>query len=181
MPSKALNNASTPSSSSRHDPTAPFLRSRQGRQVIGLCPGFVEKHPGRRRWKPIASTASAALTALCCGGARIRGPAEGGPHAGPREVAQLPRFDGPQRRWSRSSEDRHSVAVHWREPVRWSLLARTIRWSAICTQARLNALNGTTPGLTKKVLLPRAGHWIQQKRPPEVPDLMLEFLKQTSS
>src|SRR5438309_413651 len=27
--------------------------------------------------------------------------AEGGPHAGAREFAQLPRFDGPQGRWSR--------------------------------------------------------------------------------
>jgi epoxide hydrolase A/B len=44
-----------------------------------------------------------------------------------------------------------------------------------------DALNGTMPGLTKKVLLPRAGHWIQQERPSEVTDLMLEFLKQTSS
>src|SRR5438105_5090568 len=39
---------------------------------------------------------------------------EGGPHAGPRELAQLPRFDGPQRRWSRTDEDRRSAAVRRR-------------------------------------------------------------------
>jgi hypothetical protein len=36
------------------------------------------------------------------------------PHAGPRELAQLPRFDGPQRRRSRSNEDRRSAAVRRR-------------------------------------------------------------------
>src|SRR5580704_6510703 len=35
-------------------------------------------------------------------------------HAGPRELAQLPRFDGPQRRWPRSNEDRRSAAVRRR-------------------------------------------------------------------
>jgi pimeloyl-ACP methyl ester carboxylesterase len=37
------------------------------------------------------------------------------------------------------------------------------------------------PGLTKKVLLPGAGHWVQQERPAEVTGLMLDFLRQTSS
>jgi pimeloyl-ACP methyl ester carboxylesterase len=44
-----------------------------------------------------------------------------------------------------------------------------------------NALEETMPGLTKKVLLPRTGHWVQQERPAEVTGLMLDFLRQTSS
>jgi pimeloyl-ACP methyl ester carboxylesterase len=31
--------------------------------------------------------------------------------------------------------------------------------------------------LTKKVILPGAGHWIQQERPTEVNALLVEFLK----
>jgi pimeloyl-ACP methyl ester carboxylesterase len=31
-------------------------------------------------------------------------------------------------------------------------------------------------GLRKKVLVPGAGHWIQQERPNEVNDLFIEFL-----
>jgi pimeloyl-ACP methyl ester carboxylesterase len=34
-----------------------------------------------------------------------------------------------------------------------------------------------TPNLKKKVIIPGAGHWIQQERPQEVNDLLLEFLK----
>ncbi len=37
-------------------------------------------------------------------------------------------------------------------------------------------LEETMPGLRKKVLLPGAGHWIQQERPDEVNDLLIEFL-----
>jgi pimeloyl-ACP methyl ester carboxylesterase len=39
-----------------------------------------------------------------------------------------------------------------------------------------DAMEQTTPGLRKKVLLPGAGHWIQQERPAEVNQLLLEFL-----
>jgi pimeloyl-ACP methyl ester carboxylesterase len=38
------------------------------------------------------------------------------------------------------------------------------------------ALEQTMPGLEKKVLLPGAGHWIQQERPAEVNELLLQFL-----
>jgi pimeloyl-ACP methyl ester carboxylesterase len=37
-------------------------------------------------------------------------------------------------------------------------------------------LEQTMPGLRKKVLVPGAGHWIQQERPHEVNDLLIEFL-----
>ncbi len=34
-----------------------------------------------------------------------------------------------------------------------------------------------TPNLKKKVIIPGAGHWIQQERPREINEIMLEFLK----
>jgi hypothetical protein len=44
--------------------------------------------------------------------------AEGDPHASRRELAQLPRFDGSQRRRSRTNEDRRSAAVRRRRRSR---------------------------------------------------------------
>jgi pimeloyl-ACP methyl ester carboxylesterase len=38
-------------------------------------------------------------------------------------------------------------------------------------------LEANIPNLKKKVLIPGAGHWIQQERPNEVNDLLIEFLK----
>jgi len=40
----------------------------------------------------------------------------------------------------------------------------------------LEKIETTMPALTKKVLLPGAGHWVQQERPAEVNALLLEFL-----
>jgi len=37
-------------------------------------------------------------------------------------------------------------------------------------------LEDAMPKLRKKVLLPGAGHWIQQERPAEVNKLLIEFL-----
>jgi len=39
----------------------------------------------------------------------------------------------------------------------------------------------TMPNLRKKVLIPGAGHWVQQERPREVNDLMIQFLKEVGS
>ena len=39
-----------------------------------------------------------------------------------------------------------------------------------------DSLEETMPGLRKKVLVPGAGHWIQQERPNEVNAMLLEFL-----
>lgn len=44
-----------------------------------------------------------------------------------------------------------------------------------------DALEETMPNLRKKVLLPGAGHWIQQERPAEVNELLLEFLAGAAS
>ncbi len=43
-------------------------------------------------------------------------------------------------------------------------------------RASFDALEETVPNLKKKILLPRAGHWIQQERPVEVNQLLIEFL-----
>jgi pimeloyl-ACP methyl ester carboxylesterase len=40
-----------------------------------------------------------------------------------------------------------------------------------------NTMEKTVPALKKKVLVPGAGHWIQQERPNEVNRLLIEFLK----
>jgi pimeloyl-ACP methyl ester carboxylesterase len=42
------------------------------------------------------------------------------------------------------------------------------------------ALETNAPGLTKKVLLPQAGHWIQQERPGDVNTLLVDFLKEVA-
>ncbi|MBV9128841.1 MAG: alpha/beta hydrolase, partial [Verrucomicrobia bacterium] len=49
---------------------------------------------------------------------------------------------------------------------------------AVITISRqaFDSLEETMPGLRKKVLLPGAGHWIQQERPNEVNHLLIEFL-----
>ncbi|MBW2673416.1 MAG: alpha/beta hydrolase, partial [Deltaproteobacteria bacterium] len=38
-------------------------------------------------------------------------------------------------------------------------------------------MEASIPNLKQKVLLPGAGHWIQQERPLEINDLMIQFLK----
>ena len=43
-------------------------------------------------------------------------------------------------------------------------------------RAAFDSLEEAVPNLKKKVLLPGAGHWIQQERPTEVNQLLLEFL-----
>ncbi|AFZ32364.1 Soluble epoxide hydrolase [Gloeocapsa sp. PCC 7428] len=43
-------------------------------------------------------------------------------------------------------------------------------------QDLFNNLEKTMPNLRKKVLLPNTGHWIQQERPTEVNQLLIEFL-----
>jgi pimeloyl-ACP methyl ester carboxylesterase len=48
----------------------------------------------------------------------------------------------------------------------------------VITMARqaFDSLEEAMPNLQKKVLLPGAGHWIQQERPGEVNQLLFEFL-----
>jgi pimeloyl-ACP methyl ester carboxylesterase len=49
---------------------------------------------------------------------------------------------------------------------------------AVITMYRpaFEGLERTMPGLQTKVLLPGAGHWIQQERPAAVNELILKFL-----
>jgi len=51
-------------------------------------------------------------------------------------------------------------------------------FDAVVTMYRqaFDSLEETMPGLRKKVVVPGAGHWIQQERPNEVNDLLIEFL-----
>jgi pimeloyl-ACP methyl ester carboxylesterase len=43
-------------------------------------------------------------------------------------------------------------------------------------RAAYDALEESVPNLRKKVLLAGAGHWVQQERPAEVNQLLIEFL-----
>jgi pimeloyl-ACP methyl ester carboxylesterase len=43
-----------------------------------------------------------------------------------------------------------------------------------------DSLESTMPALSKKVLIPGAGHWVQQERPAEVNRLLIEFLNANS-
>jgi pimeloyl-ACP methyl ester carboxylesterase len=42
---------------------------------------------------------------------------------------------------------------------------------------QIKTLEQNIPNLKKKVMIPGAGHWIQQERPSEVNELLVEFLK----
>lgn len=44
----------------------------------------------------------------------------------------------------------------------------------------INQLETTMPNLRKQILLPNTAHWIQQERPTEVNQLLIEFLTQTT-
>jgi pimeloyl-ACP methyl ester carboxylesterase len=63
-------------------------------------------------------------------------------------------------------------------PIRQPTLFAAGEADAVITMYRpaYDALEQTVPGLRKKVLLPGAGHWVQQERPAEVNRLLLEFL-----
>lgn len=45
------------------------------------------------------------------------------------------------------------------------------------TERAYGNLETAMPNLTKKVLIPGAGHWVQQERPEEVNELLIEFVK----
>jgi pimeloyl-ACP methyl ester carboxylesterase len=45
----------------------------------------------------------------------------------------------------------------------------------------IDKLEKTMPNLRQKVLIPGAGHWVQQERPEEVSDLIIQFLKEPGS
>jgi len=47
----------------------------------------------------------------------------------------------------------------------------------VFSRGAFDRLEQSMPNLTEKVLIPGAGHWIQQERPREVNDRMIQFLK----
>lgn len=50
----------------------------------------------------------------------------------------------------------------------------------ILYQSAYESLEANAPNLWRKVLIPEAGHWVQQERAQEVNDVLLEFLKLSS-
>lgn len=53
--------------------------------------------------------------------------------------------------------------------------------AVMMNQDLINQLETTMPNLRKQVLLPNAGHWIQQERPTEVNQLLIKFLVHSAS
>ena len=49
--------------------------------------------------------------------------------------------------------------------------------TGVLGQRRLATMGEVLPGLTAKVLIEGAGHWIQQERPGEVNDALLAFIR----
>lgn len=47
------------------------------------------------------------------------------------------------------------------------------------TRQNFERLRATVPGLRRTVLVPNAGHWVQQERPSEVNEAVIAFLKET--
>jgi pimeloyl-ACP methyl ester carboxylesterase len=45
--------------------------------------------------------------------------------------------------------------------------------------AAFNSLEETMPNLTTKILIPSAGHWVQQEKPEEVNHQLTQFLSST--
>ena len=63
-----------------------------------------------------------------------------------------------------------------REERRVRALAKASGYALEKSRGHENA--GTfMPGLTKKIIIPGVGHWIQQERPQQVNDILIEFLK----
>jgi pimeloyl-ACP methyl ester carboxylesterase len=47
----------------------------------------------------------------------------------------------------------------------------------VMSRAAFDNLESAVPNLRQKILIPGAGHWVQQERPQEVNDSLIEFLK----
>jgi pimeloyl-ACP methyl ester carboxylesterase len=63
--------------------------------------------------------------------------------------------------------------------IRQPSLFVAAEFDAVVTMYRqgFDSLEETMPGLRKKVLLSGAGHWVQQERPTEVNNLLIDFLR----
>ena len=103
----------------RDDTIASVHGSRSARAAsYRPVPRFDRKHPGRGRWKPIASSASAALTASCCGRARICDPGRRKSSCGSARASSTTRDLMVLKGGGRGPTNRRRAAVRRRRPGR---------------------------------------------------------------
>ncbi|MBO0823144.1 MAG: alpha/beta hydrolase [Actinobacteria bacterium] len=89
-------------------------------------------------------------------------------------------FTGPLN-WYRNLDRNWELTAAWRHaPISVPALFLAGERDAVLTYISPDGLEKFLPRLTKSVLLPGSGHWIQQERPAEVTAAMLEFLAQLS-
>src|SRR5262249_24987777 len=81
--------------------------------------------------------------------------------------------------WYRNLDrDRELLAFLAKSKIRQPALFLAGAEDAVVTMyhAAFDTLEETMPNLTAKVLIPAAGHWVQQEKPQEVNHLLLQFL-----
>jgi pimeloyl-ACP methyl ester carboxylesterase len=84
--------------------------------------------------------------------------------------------------WYRNIDRNWELTAPWagvpiRQPSLFIAGAKDPVISDAMSGKQLAAMEHVLPGLTRKLIIPEAGHWIQQERPPEVNAALLEFLK----
>ena len=85
-------------------------------------------------------------------------------------------FTGPLN-WYRNLDRNWELTAAWQHaPVSVPALFLAGARDPVLTFVSADGLETFLPNLTKSVLLPDAGHWIQQERPAEVTTAMLDFL-----
>jgi pimeloyl-ACP methyl ester carboxylesterase len=85
-------------------------------------------------------------------------------------------FTGPLN-WYRNLDRNWELTAAWQHaPISVPALFLAGDRDPVLTFVSADSLETFLPGLSKSVLLPGAGHWIQQERPAEVTSAMLEFL-----
>ncbi|MER6970831.1 alpha/beta hydrolase [Nocardioides sp. NPDC000445] len=87
-------------------------------------------------------------------------------------------FFGPLARYRNIDRDWEDLAAFGDVPIRVPSLfvAGEYDGPAITGRRQIERFDQTLPGLTRSVVLPRCGHWVQQERPEETNQLLLEFL-----
>jgi pimeloyl-ACP methyl ester carboxylesterase len=84
--------------------------------------------------------------------------------------------------WYRNIDRNWELTAPWagvpiRQPSLFIAGAKDPVISDAMSGKQLAALERVLPGLTRKLIIPEAGHWIQQERPAEVNAALIEFLK----
>ncbi|MFE6509745.1 alpha/beta fold hydrolase [Nocardioides sp. NPDC057767] len=91
-------------------------------------------------------------------------------------------FFGPLARYRNIDRDWEDLAAFSDVPITVPSLfvAGEYDGPAITGRRQIERFDKTLPGLTRSVVLPRCGHWVQQERPAETNQLLLEFLTAAS-